>query len=324
MNEIAINGGDGLKEPHPALLDIEVRRAIAHAIDKDTLVSRMLAGIGKPQDTLSVSPNPIWSPEIPADKRFDFDLDESRRILDAAGYRDTDGDGVREMPGGGQPLRFRYAVRSEGVTGASTAEFFSGWMREIGIGITQKVYDDSRLTEVIGQGDYDIFGWGWTPFVDPDQMLSYFTCCPGRGRSREPDGLLQRRELVRPRVRPAVRGAEGRARPGAARRPRAPVAHPLPRRGGLQRAVRLPRHAGVPQGALHGLRPAAGGDRPGDLLEHLADVRAAEAGQRDRRGAAAMSGGGSGALIAIAVVAVALVGGAALLISRRRSADERE
>ena len=25
-------------------------------------------------------------------------------------------------------------------------------------------------------GDYDAFEWGWTPFVDPDPMLSYFTC----------------------------------------------------------------------------------------------------------------------------------------------------
>jgi peptide/nickel transport system substrate-binding protein len=29
---------------------------------------------------------------------------------------------------------------------------------------------------VIGKGDYDMFHWGWTPFVDPDPMLSYFTC----------------------------------------------------------------------------------------------------------------------------------------------------
>ncbi|HEX5901134.1 MAG TPA: ABC transporter substrate-binding protein [Solirubrobacteraceae bacterium] len=40
MNEFAINGGDGLKKPHPALLDLRVRQAIAHAIDKKTLVDR--------------------------------------------------------------------------------------------------------------------------------------------------------------------------------------------------------------------------------------------------------------------------------------------
>jgi peptide/nickel transport system substrate-binding protein len=38
------------------------------------------------------------------------------------------------------------------------------------------VYDDTQLTDVIGSGEYDLFSWGWTPFVDPDPMLSYFTC----------------------------------------------------------------------------------------------------------------------------------------------------
>ena len=80
------------------------------------------------------------------------------------------------MPGGGRPLKFRYAVRSEGDAGPPTAELITGWLRKIGIATTQKVYNDSRLTEVIGKGDYDLFVWGWTPFVDPDPMLSYFTC----------------------------------------------------------------------------------------------------------------------------------------------------
>ena len=80
------------------------------------------------------------------------------------------------MPGGGQPLKMRYAVRSERARAAPIAEFITGWLKEIGIATTQKIYDDGQLTEVIGRGDYDMFVWGWTPFVDPDPMLSYFTC----------------------------------------------------------------------------------------------------------------------------------------------------
>ena len=53
---------------------------------------------------------------MPDDQQFDFDLDKAKQILEDAGYKDTDGDGIREMPGGGQPLKFRYAVRSESVT----------------------------------------------------------------------------------------------------------------------------------------------------------------------------------------------------------------
>jgi peptide/nickel transport system substrate-binding protein len=176
FDEFAINGGDGLKKPHEALLDPKVREAIGRAIDKETIIDRVLRGLGEPAYAISPSANPAWIPEIPEAERLDFDLEAAKQILDEAGYEDTDGDGVREMPGGGEPLRFRYAVRSESPRSAPTAEFISGWLEEIGIATTQKVYDDGQLTEVIGRGDYDLFVWGWTPFVDPDPMLSYFTC----------------------------------------------------------------------------------------------------------------------------------------------------
>jgi peptide/nickel transport system substrate-binding protein len=38
------------------------------------------------------------------------------------------------------------------------------------------VFDDTQLGQIIYDGTYDLFVWGWTPFVDPDPMLSYFTC----------------------------------------------------------------------------------------------------------------------------------------------------
>ncbi len=115
MGEIAINGGDGLKKPHPALLDPEVRTAIAHAIDRDTIVKRALGGLGTPSETLSTSPNPQWAPELEPGDVPDFDLEKAKAILEEAGYKDTDGDGVREMPGGGQPLNFKYMVRSDSI-----------------------------------------------------------------------------------------------------------------------------------------------------------------------------------------------------------------
>jgi len=176
FDEFALNGGDGLEKGHPALDDERVRQANAHAIDKQTIVDRVLRGLGEPAYAVSPSANPDWTPEIPEDQRFDFDLELANQMLDEAGYEDTDGDGVREMPGGGQPLRMRYAVRSESQVSQPIAEFITGWLDEIGIATTQKTYDDGQLTELIGKGDYDMFVWGWTPYVDPDPMLSYFTC----------------------------------------------------------------------------------------------------------------------------------------------------
>ena len=176
FDEIAINAGSGLKKPHPALLDSRVRLAIAHAIDKQTLIDKVFLGLGSVIETLSPSPNPAWIPEIPAAEQFDFDLAKANKILDDAGYKDTNGDGVREMPGGGEPLKFSYYVRSNSDTAKPVSEYVSGWMKEIGIELDRKFVDSDQLGPVIGKGDYDMFHWGWTPYVDPDQQLSYFQC----------------------------------------------------------------------------------------------------------------------------------------------------
>ena len=177
FTELAMNGMQGgLGDGHPALQDLDVRHAIAHAIDRAVLFDRVLLGQGREGVTLSVSPDPIWQPEIPVAEQFLYDPAKANALLDAGGYLDTDGDGVREMPGGGQPLNFRYEERSESEKAAPVRDLVTGWLGAVGIATTVNVVDDSQLTDVIASGEYDLFVWGWSPFVDPDTMLSYFVC----------------------------------------------------------------------------------------------------------------------------------------------------
>jgi peptide/nickel transport system substrate-binding protein len=175
FDEIAINGGAVEGQPHPALLDLEVRRAIGFALDREGVIEDLLFGLGAPLDTISPSADPKWIPEIPEEDRFTYDPDRANQILDDAGYLDSDGDGVREMPDGTNPIVLRHGVNTNSDFGASIGELFSGWMNAIGIGVELESYDSDQLFEVIIAGDYDTFYWGWVPFVDPDPMLSYFT-----------------------------------------------------------------------------------------------------------------------------------------------------
>ena len=160
--------------PHPALRDVRFRQAIAHAIDKETLVERVLSGIGTPGTTMSPSANPAWIPELTADEDFEFDLDKARQILDDAGYTDANGNGVREHEG--EDIVLRYAIRTESEYSEPYAEFITGWLKDIGIDTRLSSYDDGQLIEVAGKGDFDLYVWGWTPFVDPDPLLSYMKC----------------------------------------------------------------------------------------------------------------------------------------------------
>jgi peptide/nickel transport system substrate-binding protein len=177
FTELAMNGMAGeIGDGHPALQDLNVRHAIAHAIDRDVMFDRVVIGLGEKGVGLSVSADPVWKADIPVDEQYNYDPEEAMRLLDEGGYVDTNGDGTREMPGGGEELVFRYAERSESEQGPAIRDFITGFLTEVGIGTEVSVFDDTQLTDVIASGEYDLFSWGWTPFVDPDPMLSYFTC----------------------------------------------------------------------------------------------------------------------------------------------------
>ncbi|MFN0153102.1 MAG: ABC transporter substrate-binding protein [Gaiella sp.] len=189
FNELSVNGGrpedkrvEGIGNGHPALSNLEFRKAIAHSIDKQTIVDKVLVGLGRPGVTMSPSPLLDWQPEIPVEEQYAFDLEKAKSILEAAGFTDGDGDGIRELDG--ENVVLDYVVRSESTTAAQDAEFISGWLTEVGIGTKLRTVSDSKLGEIIGKGEYDMFEWGWTPFVDPDFMLDVFTC---KQLSQDPD-----------------------------------------------------------------------------------------------------------------------------------------
>ncbi len=177
FTELAMNGGAaGIGDGHPALEDLVVRQAIAHAIDREVLLDRVALGTGSVGTVMIPSADPAWTPELSADEAFAFDPELANSMLDDAGYLDTDGDGVREMPDGSQPLDFRYIERSESEPAPAIREFITQWLADIGIATEVSVMDDDQLYEASIASEYDLFVWGWTPFVDPDPMLSFFTC----------------------------------------------------------------------------------------------------------------------------------------------------
>ena len=172
----ALDSGEPIGDGHPALKDKRVRQAIAHAIDRQALVERVLGGFGTPATGVipALYQNLTFQP---ADgEAYNFDLAEANRLLDEAGYKDGDGDKVREMPDGSRPLKFRLFARQESNTSQQSVQFMQGWLRDIGIATEVKVVEENRLTEIIGQGEFDMFEWGWVVEPDPDYQLSTFTC----------------------------------------------------------------------------------------------------------------------------------------------------
>ena len=224
------------------------------------------------------------------------------------------------MPGGGKPLHLRYAVRQESADSQPTAEFITGWLKDIGIATTEKTYSDSQLTEVIGKGDYDLFVWGWTPFVDPDPMMSYFTCDQVSQDPKNPTNYYNDANWC-DKTYERCTSSRRRARPGQAQADRAPDADALLRVGDVRAALLPGGPAGVPHRQVHGLDPSAGGDRAGAVQQLVADLREPQARRGDVVVAAAAAVAARATIIAIVIVAVAVLGGLGLVL--RAPAERR-
>ena len=274
-----------------------VRQAIAHAIDKKTIVSRVLAGLGKPAEVDErLRRTRRGARKLPEDKQMKFDLDrgqpDPRRRRATRNRRRRHPHDARRRQEAELPLPRAH----EGDTGESDRRVHQGWLKEIGIGDDRRRARTTALTEVdrARASSTSSSGAGrrtWTPTA----MVSYFTCdqVPAKPRTRR---TLQRRVLVRPGVRPAVQAAEGRARRGQARATSSTRRCSASTTGGATSCSTCRTRAGLPQRPVHRVRAPAGGDRAGHLHEQPSPIlreRSSPVGGDGRR-SSDDGGGGSG------------------------------
>lgn len=159
---------------HPALRDRTVRQALAHATDKQQIIDVLLLGLGKPGLTLLPNTLRPWYNDSLTD--YAFDLDKANQLLDEAGYQDSDGDGIREMPDGTTPLRFRLLWADDTPDAPRMAELISQSWRQIGVAVEPQTFSaDALLALCCPAYDYDIIIWGWTTDPDPNILLKVMT-----------------------------------------------------------------------------------------------------------------------------------------------------
>jgi peptide/nickel transport system substrate-binding protein len=160
---------------NPALRDPVVRTAIAWAIDKQTIVDKVLASYGEVGTTIVPPFASTYHWEPTGDQLIGFDIAKANQMLDDANYKDTDGDGIRNDPKTGDNLDFRLILRSESDVGSQLGDYVTGWLKQIGIKTEPEVLTDGKLVSAWYDNDYDLYIWGWGPDPDPDFMLSTFT-----------------------------------------------------------------------------------------------------------------------------------------------------
>jgi len=145
-----LRASDDTTKPHPIFADRTLRRALAMAVDRASLVKSALGDLGK------VPPGPmsellgIWDPDI---RQVPYDSALAARILNGQGWRDHDGDGIRDKDG--QPLAFHILVPTSSVLRRQYARLLQEQFRGIGVHVEIDELEPSVVSQRVATGKFD-------------------------------------------------------------------------------------------------------------------------------------------------------------------------
>ncbi|HEY7686067.1 MAG TPA: ABC transporter substrate-binding protein [Gemmatimonadales bacterium] len=155
------------KRPHPILADPDVRRALIFATDRDRMLQSVFAGAA----TVPPAPIPklwasLWFSDLPVPP---YDTAQASRLLERRGWRDTDGDGIRDR--NGQKLALHIAVPTTSAVRMQYATLLQEQLRIVGVEVVTDAMDGAALSERTRGGQYDAALLSWVTDPSPSSGL---------------------------------------------------------------------------------------------------------------------------------------------------------
>lgn len=119
--------------PNAKMADMKLRQAMGYAIDNDAIGEQFYHGLR------FTAPSPIaplfatlHDPEI---KGYKLDLEKAKALLDEAGYKDVDGDGIREDKEG-KPFVINFAMMAGSEVQEPLSQYYMQQWKSIGLNVS--------------------------------------------------------------------------------------------------------------------------------------------------------------------------------------------
>ncbi|MDD3217776.1 MAG: ABC transporter substrate-binding protein [Lachnospiraceae bacterium] len=146
----------------------DLREAVIQAVDEKTMCETTVGGLYT--YGFSVLPSNLAYNYDKLSNPFEYNQEEAKAKLDAAGIVDSDGDGIRELDGENISLKF---ITYENRALSTFAEGTQQLLAEIGIGVEVNNMDSESEWNEMVNGNYDLCSSNWTTVGtgDPTEYL---------------------------------------------------------------------------------------------------------------------------------------------------------
>ena len=150
--------------------DVKLRQAIAYAIDTKTAGEKLYNGLYHPATSLIISFfGDLHDSEV---EGYSYDPDKANELLDEAGYKDVDGDGIREGKDG-KEFKITFAARKRTEANEALVQQYIAWWKEVGLNVelyTGRTVEINTFYDAIQANDasIDMYAGGWSTGYDPN------------------------------------------------------------------------------------------------------------------------------------------------------------
>lgn len=162
-------------DPTKKMSDVKLRQAMAYGMDNKEVGEVFYNGL-RPAANAVIDPahDTFWNSKLPG---YNHDPEKAKKILDDAGYKDVDNDGMREDPKGNK-LKINFLSMSGGEVAEPLAQFYiQGW-KDIGLDVNLqngRLVDMNAFYDMVEKDneEIDIYMGGWNTGSNPDPSGLY-------------------------------------------------------------------------------------------------------------------------------------------------------
>ncbi|MFN2441936.1 MAG: ABC transporter substrate-binding protein [Thermoanaerobaculia bacterium] len=147
----------------PILADPAIRRALTMCLDRRLIIERLYHGTARMM-TGPFTPN-HWAFN-PAVKPTEFDPLGARQIFEAAGWADSDGDGILDREG--KPFQIEMLLAAGDTSSANQAQIYQEALARVGVRLDISRLDAATLFGRVLGGDFQTSMLAWSLDLDPD------------------------------------------------------------------------------------------------------------------------------------------------------------